>query len=170
DGASTSTPGGRSVPGARSSGGMRLAAAVPAIAIVLLGTVAAVAWLVARVDTHTTRAAPEWARSLASAALATDFPGKHSQPTLSPDGATMAFVSDSSGVEQIWIVNLARGGPIQITSGARAATSPSWSPRNDQILFQRMTDEGVPGIWSIDPLGANDPHLVVDAGTMPSFG
>jgi Tol biopolymer transport system component/DNA-binding winged helix-turn-helix (wHTH) protein len=170
EGASTPGRGGPGVFGLRSSRGMRLAAAAPALAIVLLGAAAAVTWTATRVDTQTTSAAPYSARSLASAVLATDFPGRHSQPTLSPDGTMMAFVSDASGIEQIWIVNLAGGGPIRITSGERAAMFPTWSPRNDQILFQRTTDEGALGIWSIDPLGANDPHLVVDVGTTPSFG
>jgi DNA-binding winged helix-turn-helix (wHTH) protein len=66
--------------------------------------------------------------------LVTDFPGNHTHPTFSPDGAMIAFASDASGEWQIWVQSL-RGSSaaVQLTDEKIAAREPSWSPLNDQI-------------------------------------
>src|SRR5690606_4879136 len=108
-------------------------------------------------------------RLFASASeLASDFPGSHRQPTLSPDGTMMAFASDASGTWQIWIDNLADGDPRQITPDPEGAAWPSWSPRGDQILFHRLARAGF-SIWSIDPLGTREPRMLIERGSTPSF-
>ena len=107
---------------------------------------------------------------LGDSVLVTDFSGSHTQPTLSPDGGRMAFVSpDEQGIEQIRVMSLPAGEPVQITQGATPATHPSWSPIDDSILFQAAAEDGRQGIWLIDALGAKTPRLVVTEGTYPRF-
>jgi Tol biopolymer transport system component len=101
--------------------------------------------------------------------LVSDFPGSHSEPALSPDGTMIAFVSDASGSSQIWVKDLAQGEPIQITTGELDSLSPSWSPQNDQILFQRQGGP-TPSIFSVGPLGTPASRLLVERGLAPSFG
>lgn len=97
--------------------------------------------------------------------LVTDFPGNHTAPTFSPDGAMIAFASDASGEWQIWVQSLAGSGPaVQLTDERIAAREPSWSPLNDQIAFVRGAS-----IWSIDPLGATQPRRIIDKGFSPNF-
>src|SRR5271169_4984750 len=48
----------------------------------------------------------------------TDFAGIEESPAFSPDGRSVAFVSDSTGSRQIWIRLLAGGPPLQITHDA----------------------------------------------------
>jgi len=108
---------------------------------------------------------------LGDSVLVTDFPGSHTQPALSPDGGRMAFVSpDQRGIEQIWVMSLPDGAPVQITRGESPATHPSWSPVGDSILFRSAggKTDGL-GIWLIDALGANTPRLVVPEGAYPRF-
>lgn len=100
--------------------------------------------------------------------LITDFPGSHSQPTLSPDGTMIAFVSTASGTPQIWVQNLQRGDPIQITHDARPAGSPAWAPDNSQIIYSRRDPDGTK-LYSVGVLGTPAPRQVTERGTNPSF-
>lgn len=137
-----------------------LSAAVIAIAVFL--------WM-NRESEHTTPATAIHER-LADATLSivTDYAGSHSQPTLSPDGRMMAYVSDASGMPQIWVKNLQRGDPIQITDGSYPAGSPTWSPNDDQILFDRTGPEGI-SIYSVGTLGSPEATMIVDYGKAPKF-
>lgn len=100
--------------------------------------------------------------------IATDYPGSHSEPTLSPDGRMMAYVSDVTGTPQIWVKNLQRGDPIQITEGPYPASSPTWSPDDDQILFQR-TSPNRASIYSVGTLGSPEATMIVEFGMNPNY-
>lgn len=100
--------------------------------------------------------------------LVTDFHGSHSEPTLSPDGTMMAWVSDVNGIPQIWVKNLQSGDPIQITDGEFAASSPTWSPDNSGILYSRAGSGG-PAIFSVGTLGTPEPRLIIERGISPSY-
>ncbi|MCB9887290.1 MAG: PD40 domain-containing protein [Planctomycetes bacterium] len=68
----------------------------------------------------------------------TNSPGAHDKhPAFSPDGATVAFVSDRSGEEQIWLVDhLGAAPPRQLTKGlAVMLYAPVWSPDGKTIAF-----------------------------------
>jgi len=68
----------------------------------------------------------------------THSPGAHDKdPAFSPDGATIAFVSDRSGEEQIWLVDH-RGEtePRQLTKDLAAMLyRPDWSPDGKWLAF-----------------------------------
>ena len=100
--------------------------------------------------------------------LVTSFHGSHSQPTLSPDGTMMAWVSDIDGTPQIWVGNLQIGDPIQITRGDLAASSPSWSPDNSQIIFDGA-DSRRRSIFAVDTLGTSPPRLLLEGGMNASY-
>ncbi|MEJ2603398.1 MAG: winged helix-turn-helix domain-containing protein [Gammaproteobacteria bacterium] len=106
---------------------------------------------------------------LDDAGLVTPFEGSHSSPTLSPDGTLMAFVSDRTGTPQIWVQGLPDGTPIQITDGDSPARSPSWSPVDDAILFERATADGIRAVWLVDALGTTQPRVVVRDARHPRF-
>ncbi len=64
--------------------------------------------------------------------------GAHDKsPSWSPDGSTIAFISDRSGEEEIWLV--AQDGskpPEQLTNGGKAMRySPEWAPDGKRIAF-----------------------------------
>jgi dipeptidyl aminopeptidase/acylaminoacyl peptidase len=64
--------------------------------------------------------------------------GDCSFPTFSPDGKTLAFVSNMSGTEQLWSVPVTGGWPTQLTS-AEALVGATWSPTNEYIAFMAGT-------------------------------
>jgi len=71
--------------------------------------------------------------------------GNHidSQPKFSPDGNQVAFVSDRSGEEGVWILELESGEARKLTSaGDRIEyASPTWSPDGQQVVVSRTTWE-----------------------------
>ncbi|MDJ0941709.1 MAG: winged helix-turn-helix domain-containing protein [Woeseiaceae bacterium] len=130
-----------------------LAAALVAVALVA----GFIAWNVQPVE-------PQAPFNLEGARLVTSSSSSYSMPTLSPDGTLMAFVSDRSGVDQIWVQGLPDGTPLQITHGDDAATAPNWSPIDDSILFQRARS-----IWVTNALGSEPPRPIVHGGSWPRF-
>jgi serine/threonine protein kinase len=100
--------------------------------------------------------------------LVSTFPGSHRWPTFSPDGSMIAFVSDADGSPQLWVKNLAGGDPIKITSGNLNPSHPSWSPKNDQIVFQGGERLEEQSLWSLPPLGGQ-PRRLLEGAFAPSF-
>jgi len=98
-------------------------------------------------------------------ALVSTFPGSHTQPSLSPDGTMVAFVSDASGAPQVWVKNLYEGSPVQITHGEEPAMRPAWSPKNDQVLFHRRDGS----LWTVGPFGTPEARKLIDSAINASF-
>jgi len=58
------------------------------------------------------------------------------QPAWSPDGRQLAFVRNTDGKPQLFLLNLDGGGePQQLTHFHYGASSPKWSPDGKEILF-----------------------------------
>src|SRR5689334_9666710 len=54
--------------------------------------------------------------------------GRASSPTFSPDGTRLAFVSDRTGVPQVWVTAVDGGAPVQVTKGDDPVGRVTWSP------------------------------------------
>jgi Tol biopolymer transport system component len=58
------------------------------------------------------------------------------RPALSPDGKTIAYVSDAGGVRGIWLLPSQGGVPIPLTRDRDAdAFQPAWSPDGERIAY-----------------------------------
>ncbi len=81
-------------------------------------------------------------------------------PTASPDDKEVAFLSDSGGHANLWVVNTESGARRQITyeRDPKAAVGvPMWSPVGHTIAFvSSRGNEGLTfGIWLVDSDGSN---------------
>src|SRR5262245_47100709 len=56
-------------------------------------------------------------------------------PSFSPDGAAIAFLSNLTGVPQVFIVPTDGGWPVQVTAGSDPVGLPAWSPKGDLIAY-----------------------------------
>jgi Tol biopolymer transport system component len=64
-----------------------------------------------------------------------------SQPVWSPDGSSIAFISDRSGAENLWIAGVDGSEPRQITEdkGEAEFASPAFSPDGKHLIVSRAT-------------------------------
>src|SRR2546423_3693561 len=62
------------------------------------------------------------------------------EPDFSPDGSRVAFsvaepVKGTARPRAIWLLDVANGGPRQLTFSGRSDSMPRWSPDGDWIPF-----------------------------------
>jgi dipeptidyl aminopeptidase/acylaminoacyl peptidase len=62
------------------------------------------------------------------------------RPTWSPDGRSIAFVSNLSGRNNLWVVPSEGGWPVQLTVSDQRQTAPAWSPDGKWIAYQSDYD------------------------------
>jgi len=60
--------------------------------------------------------------------------------TWSPDGKSIAFISNMSGRNNLWLVAAEGGWPVQLTVGDQRQTAPAWSPDGKWIAYQSDYD------------------------------
>ena len=77
-------------------------------------------------------------------------------PSFSPDDERLAFVSDLSGVPQVWIVDVDGGWPDRVTALDDQVGSVSWSPRGDVLAFSLAPGGGMnQQVYLVAPDGTN---------------
>ena len=111
-------------------------------------------------------------------------PGFEGEPTFSPDGQTIAYVSDRTGNFDIFLKQVSGGPDINLTNNAADDMQPAFSPDGKQIAFVSSrsgeydclcffvygTDQPLMGggIWIMPALGGS-PRRIVESGTFPSW-
>src|SRR5882724_13187819 len=61
--------------------------------------------------------------------------GSAASPHFSPDGKWVSFISNISGVPQVWMVPAQGGYPRMVTNGDDPVTQAEWSPASDWIAI-----------------------------------
>ena len=62
------------------------------------------------------------------------------RPTWSPEGKGVAFISNMSGRNNLWLVPAEGGWPVQLTVSDQRQSSPAWSPDGKWIAYQSDYD------------------------------
>ena len=70
-------------------------------------------------------------------------------PTLSPDGTQMAYLTNTTGTSQIWMIDLPGGTPKQLTNYDDNVGFVRWLPDGSGIVFgkARGGDENTQFFW-----------------------
>jgi len=98
----------------------------------------------------------------------TSFAGVQAEPTISPDGRSVAFVSDRDGHYNIDVGLLSGGSLVQITHDANFKSRPAWSPDGATIAYAELNNSGLWDIWEVPALGGT-PRRVILHATDPAW-
>ena len=85
----------------------------------------------------------------------TNSPTTAYYPSLSPDGQTVYFASNQSGIFEIYSIDINGNGLERLTNKIGSLAAPELSPDGEKILF---ANEGN-GLWVMNPDGSN-PHAI----------
>jgi Tol biopolymer transport system component len=80
------------------------------------------------------------------------------QASFSPDGKKIAFYSDRSGSDEIWVSNADGSSPVQLTFLGRHCGAPRWSPDSRRIVFD-FEGQGNNDIYVVDAEGGTPKRL-----------
>ena len=87
-----------------------------------------------------------------------------SQPVYSPDGASIAFLSDRSGAENVWVAHADGSQPRQVSLRDDYDTfvSPEWSADGRTIyVSHHRADQNAFELWSYDPASPGPEKIVL---------
>ncbi|MBV8673916.1 MAG: PD40 domain-containing protein [Acidobacteriaceae bacterium] len=93
----------------------------------------------------------------------TNFSGVQSHPALSPDGRSVAFVSNRDGHYNIYVGLLNGANPVKVTDDPNLKTTPCWSPDGTEIAYARLNDSGIWDLWRVPALGGTSRRFVLNA-------
>jgi len=97
----------------------------------------------------------------------TSGPGVETDPSLSPDGNTIAFSSDQSGSFDIWVVDVGGGPPRPITAEKVEERHPSWFPDGRRLAYARE-EGGRRSIWEVPVSGGGVARPLIDDAQSPA--
>jgi dipeptidyl aminopeptidase/acylaminoacyl peptidase len=97
-------------------------------------------------------------------------------PSFSPDGRFVSFLTNTTGVAQLWMVPTTGGWPVQLTFTTESVRGAHYSPRRHELVFSMDTggnertqlyllhglgnsDHGLGDGWTVDDL-ARDPKAI----------
>lgn len=92
----------------------------------------------------------------------TDMVGLEESPALSPDGKTVAFAAAIGNARQLFVLLIAGGPPLRITSDPADHQSPRWLPDSSGLLYfsPGSAAEGQGDIWEVPALGGTPRRVI----------
>lgn len=102
----------------------------------------------------------------------TSTPAVESDPHFSPDGQTIAFTSNRSGIASVYTVSV-NGGPVErLTWHPSAVITQGWTPDGESVLYATGRDSapiGVNRLWTVSADGEAPSLLTEQWGFNGSF-
>lgn len=68
--------------------------------------------------------------------------GQNTEPTVSPDGSRIAFVSNRNGIDNIYVHYIDSARVMAVTNSLTNAKSPTWSPNGNRLAFSTFIKGG----------------------------
>ncbi|MGA2135235.1 MAG: LpqB family beta-propeller domain-containing protein [Bryobacteraceae bacterium] len=92
----------------------------------------------------------------------------YEDPAISPDGGFVAYVSDRSGKDELWLQQVGSGDPIQLTYAGETVEDPAFFPDGKRIVYASIrTDETKNTIETISTLGGEPKVLIQGKNSSP---
>jgi len=84
----------------------------------------------------------------------TSSPWRDRNQAYSPDGKRLAYISDESGEEEVWVFDLAAGTRRRLTGQASVKAGITWAPNSQKLAY--VADNR---IWEVEAAGGNPREL-----------
>jgi serine/threonine protein kinase len=135
------------------------------------GVSAVIAWVVAALAVlfavaafiFPWRTSPRQTPSQMHFSLVTNFAGVEAQPSLSPDGRSVAFVSNRDGQWDLYVGLVTGGGLVRLSNDPNIEARPRWSPDGTKLLFSRLNDSGLQDLWVTPSIPGTARRIVANA-------
>ncbi len=98
----------------------------------------------------------------------TNFSGVEAQPSFSPDGRSIAYISNRGGRWDVYVGLITGGTPVRITDDPSFELFPRWSPDGSRLLFQRLNEKGLFDVWVVPALGG-DARRIISSAVQPAW-
>ena len=134
--------------------------AVAGLVAIAAVSVAGLAWLARR------PAAPVPAPTRALRQL-TFEPGLNAEPAFSPDGQWIAYAADENGNADIFLLPVAGGSRLRLTSSLAHDWQPAWSPDGRSIAFRSEREGG--GLFVVPAFGGGAERRLSGMGFRPHW-
>lgn len=84
-------------------------------------------------------------------------------PTFSPDGRFVAFLTNTTGVSQLWQVPVEGGWPVQLTFSSESVRTAHYNPRRHELIYSMdVGGNERTQLFSLAGLGAGNDHGLGD--------
>ena len=91
-----------------------------------------------------------------------------SQPRYAPDGQTLAYISDETGSDNVWIAGNDGRGARPLSAFPRAVMlSPAWSP-DGKAIYATVIENRIAELWRIDVASGAATKVVANSNGQPS--
>ncbi len=91
-----------------------------------------------------------------------------SQPRYAPDGRTLAYISDESGSDNVWIASADGSGARPLSTVPRAVMlSPAWSP-DGRAIYATVIENRIAELWRFDVASGAATKVVANSNGQPS--
>ncbi|HOI29805.1 MAG TPA: PDZ domain-containing protein [Melioribacteraceae bacterium] len=102
----------------------------------------------------------------------TSTPAVESDPHFSPDGKTIAFTSNRSGISAVYVMSVEGGDPVRLTWYPASATALGWTPDGKNILYSSNRETAPTAydrLWLVPKDGGYSTLLYKQWGTDGAF-
>jgi len=93
----------------------------------------------------------------------------YGQPAISPNGEFVAYVSDRSGKDELWLQQVGGGDPIQLTHTNESVSFPAFFPDGKRIVYVTTSADGRKSTVDVISALGGDPQVLMQGGLVRNW-